>query len=114
MPQPDYYSLLEVSSHATVEQIKQSYRRLARKYHPDMNRSGDDIRIKQLNEAYDVLSNAAKRTSYDIQRLEELRTAIILETIRIQRERLLRERKMTWREGMAGFVTELKKNMRNE
>ncbi len=118
MSQPDYYAILEVSSSATLEQIKRSYRRLARLYHPDLNQQSEDVRIKQLNEAYNILSNATRRTMYDIQRLEELRRAIMLETIRLQHDKLRREqkkheKKMTWAEGLGGFVREFKKELRD-
>jgi curved DNA-binding protein CbpA len=114
MPLPDYYAILEVPYGATLAQIKRSYRRLARLYHPDLNRQAPDERIRQLNEAYDILSDAAKRAAYDVQRLEELRRAIILETIRRQQEARRREPKMTWTEGMVGFFRELRKGMREE
>src|SRR4051812_5564376 len=106
MPSPDYYAILEVPISASLEQIKQSYRRLVRLYHPDINRDGEDIRIKQLNEAYAVLSDPVKRTSYDIERLENLRRTIILETIRLQHRKARREQEMTWRQGLIGFVRE--------
>ena len=96
---------------ATLAQIKQSYRRLARLYHPDLNKQIHDDRIKQLNEAYDVLSDTARRLHYDIVLLEEMRNALILEMLRRQQEKMRREPKMTWREGVIGFVQELKKEM---
>src|SRR5581483_2631477 len=79
MPLKNYYAILEVPRHATLTQIKQSYRRLARLYHPDLNKQIHDDRIKQLNEAYDVLSDTARRLHYDIVLLEEMRNALILE-----------------------------------
>lgn len=111
MARPDYYAVLGVSSQATLEQIKQAYRRLARLYHPDLNQAADQQRIRDLNEAYDVLSDVAKRTAYDIQRLEELRRALLLEVILRQREQAMNRPRMTWKQGMAGFVRELKKGM---
>ncbi len=114
MTLPDYYAMLEVSSRATPEQIKQAYRRLARRYHPDLNKQAEDSRIKQLNEAYTVLSDVARRTAYDIQRLEELRRAILLDVIRRQREQAQQQPRMTWTEGVFGFVRELRKGLREE
>jgi curved DNA-binding protein CbpA len=108
---PNYYAILEVSADATQAQIKRSYRRLARLYHPDLNRGAQDTRIKQLNEAYDILSDSARRTAYDLRRLEELRRTIFLDILRQQQEKILREQKMGWKEGFKGFVQELKKGM---
>lgn len=113
MQLPDYYSILEVPMNASLEQVKQSYRRLVRLYHPDINKSTADIRIKQLNEAYAVLSDPMKRTAYDIERLEKLRQSIMLETIRLQQKKARQEQQMTWRQGMIGFVRELKKGLRD-
>src|SRR2546430_17084458 len=63
----DYYELLGVPRKATAKDIRTSFRKLARKYHPDLN-PGDkssEEKFKQLQEAYDVLSDAKKRQVYD-------------------------------------------------
>src|SRR6202051_848662 len=63
----DYYELLGVSRKAVQKEIRQAYRKLARKYHPDLN-PGDkssEEKFKQVQEAYDVLSDAKKRQMYD-------------------------------------------------
>ncbi len=63
----DYYSQLGVKRDASEREIKQAYRKLARKYHPDVN-SGDksaEAQFKQINEAYEVLSDKEKRRKYD-------------------------------------------------
>jgi molecular chaperone DnaJ len=63
----DYYQILGVSRNASEKEIKQAYRRLARKHHPDLN-PGDksaEAKFKEINAAYEVLSNAEKRKKYD-------------------------------------------------
>ena len=63
----DYYSILGVERGASEREIKQAYRRLARKHHPDVN-PGDksaEARFKEINEAYEVLSDKEKRQKYD-------------------------------------------------
>ena len=60
----DYYEILGVGRNASVEDIKRAYRRLAHQYHTDKN-TGDDKKFKEINEAYQVLSNQEKRQQYD-------------------------------------------------
>jgi molecular chaperone DnaJ len=60
----NYYEVLGVDKSATGEEIKKSYRKLAHKYHPDKGQ-GDDVKFKEVNEAYQVLSSSEKRAQYD-------------------------------------------------
>jgi curved DNA-binding protein CbpA len=115
---PNYYALLGVPPTASSAEIKRAYRRLARQYHPDLHAQAQDEQIKRVNEAYEILSDAEKRTTYDKERQADL--------ARIRRERELlhrqqqelaeaqREPKMTWMEGMFGFVRELKKGLHED
>src|SRR5438876_12345498 len=67
MEYKDYYKVLNVSRGASADEIKKAFRKLARKYHPDVN-PGDkkaELRFKEINEAYEVLSDADKRQKYD-------------------------------------------------
>jgi curved DNA-binding protein len=63
----DYYSVLGVSKTASQEEIKQAFRKLARKYHPDVNQNNKqaEAKFKEVNEAYEVLSDPDKRKKYD-------------------------------------------------
>ncbi|MFN2396235.1 MAG: DnaJ domain-containing protein, partial [Bacteroidales bacterium] len=63
----DYYKILEIDKKASEKDIKNAYRKLARKYHPDLNPKDADAHSKfqQINEANEVLSDPEKRRKYD-------------------------------------------------
>lgn len=64
MPKRDYYEVLGVSKSASADEIKKAFRRLAVKHHPD-KQGGDETKFKEVNEAYEVLKDSAKRQRYD-------------------------------------------------
>ena len=67
MEYTDYYEVMGVAREATQDEIKRAYRKLARKYHPDV--SDDDnaeVRFKELGEAYNVLKDHEKRAAYEV------------------------------------------------
>lgn len=62
----DYYEVLGISKNATADEIKRAFRKLAMKYHPDRNKAPDaEAKFKEINEAYEVLSDEQKRKTYD-------------------------------------------------
>src|SRR5579864_3384936 len=66
MQYKDYYQILGVTRDAEAEEIKRSYRKLARKYHPDVSKERNaEERFKEVAEAYEVLRDAEKRAAYD-------------------------------------------------
>jgi curved DNA-binding protein len=66
MEYKDYYKIMGVARDATQDEIKRAYRKLARKYHPDVSKEPNaEARFKELGEAYEVLKDAEKRAAYD-------------------------------------------------
>lgn len=66
MSKRDFYEVLGVSEGASGDEIKKAYRKLARKYHPDVNKESDaEDKFKEVKEAYDTLSDPQKKAHYD-------------------------------------------------
>lgn len=66
MEYKDYYSILGLAKDATQDEIKRAYRKLARKYHPDVNKDAEaEVKFKEIGEAYEVLKDKEKRSAYD-------------------------------------------------
>src|SRR3954453_20923460 len=67
MAKRDYYDVLGVSRTASADEIKKAHRKLVRKYHPDVNKNNKaaEEKFKEVQEAYDVLSDPTKRQNYD-------------------------------------------------
>lgn len=105
----DYYAMLGVTPDATPQEIKSAYRRLARLHHPDLNKEARDDLIKRLNQAYEILRDPQKRAAYDTQFARRSQGS----THPSQR-RPKREPEITWFEGVAGFVIELKKGLKDD
>jgi len=61
----DYYEVLGIGKNATKEEVKKAFHKLAHKYHPDKNGSGDSEKFKEASEAYSILSDDKKRAEYD-------------------------------------------------
>jgi len=66
MEYKDYYKIMGLAREASQDDIKRSYRKLARKYHPDVSKEADaEAKFKELGEAYEVLKDPEKRAAYD-------------------------------------------------
>jgi DnaJ-class molecular chaperone len=98
----DYYAILKVDSHASQETIRTAYRKMAQQAHPDKSMDVGIISFSQLTEAYHVLCNERRRAAYDEKRVTMLTTIKTMQC------------KMTWKDGLRGFITELKKELHNK
>ncbi len=107
----DYYTMLGVTPDATLQEIKSAYRRLARLHHPDLNKEARDDLIKRLNQAYEILRDPLKRAAYDTQLARRGQRSARPSR---QKPQPKREPEMTWFEGVAGFVIELKKGLKDD
>jgi molecular chaperone DnaJ len=66
MDKRDYYEVLGISKGASEQEIKKAYRKLAKQYHPDVNKEADaETKFKEVQEAYEILSDSSKRSAYD-------------------------------------------------
>ena len=66
MQYKDYYKIMGLARNATQDEVKRAYRKLARKYHPDVSKEPDaESKFKELGESYEVLKDPQKRAAYD-------------------------------------------------
>ena len=66
MEKRDYYEILGVKKDSSASDIKKAYRKLVKKYHPDVNKEdGAEEKFKEIQEAYEILSDDSKRSAYD-------------------------------------------------
>ena len=94
---PNYYDVLGIAPDASQEDIKKAYRRLAKAYHPDVNREpGAVARFREINEANQVLSQPDRRAQYD--------SVVLLQAMHAEHEQEKRERYEQWRDTQSGSI----------
>lgn len=101
-----YYDVLEIEPHASQDDIRRAYRRLAKSYHPDVsNDPGAGARFREINEANRVLSEPGRRAEYD-------RTVVTADMHR-EHEHEKRERYEEWRSAQPGSVVQSANRLKN-
>lgn len=102
MTDKDYYEILQVHPQAEPEAIEAAWRKLARRYHPDVNKYPDaEERMKEINIAYEILSNPEKRKQYGLEKLKKSGT--ILETIPDAGNEAITRRRVKWATALGAF-----------
>lgn len=105
------YEILEVSENASEEVIEKAYKVLAKKYHPDLqqgeNKQLAEKQMKQLNEAYSILSDETKRKQYDIKLKEKRDTAIKQEEVKNEQNQLQEEYAKKYQDAYEDYLKSL-------
>ncbi len=94
MSQRDYYESLDITKNASESEIKKAYHRLAAKFHPD--KGGSETKFEEIKQAYDVLSDAKKRTAYDVSLLHISLAQKIKKTAKREEHQETREEELKW------------------
>ena len=103
---PNYYDVLGIVPDASQDDIKKAYRRLAKAYHPDVNREpGAAARFREINEANQVLSQPGRRAQYD--------RIVLVQAMHVEHEREKRERYERWRDAQPGSVMQSASRVKN-
>lgn len=103
---PNYYDVLGIVPDASQDDIKKAYRRLAKAYHPDVNREpGAAARFRKINEANQVLSQPDRRAQYD--------RIVLVQAMHTEHEQEKRDRYEQWRDAQPGSIVQNAKRMKN-
>ncbi len=84
----DYYEVLQISVNAEPDTIHRVYRLMAQRFHPDNQETGNEIRFRQIREAYDVLSDPDRRAQYDVTHTQkrQARVRVVNEGVRVEND----------------------------